>query len=322
MTQKPHPPIAQVAEWLTRRYNGAATDIAPIPGGFWSAAYTFRVGEEPFVLRLSHMPDGFAIDAAAMQFTSPDLPIPEVLDVGETLGHHYAISRRHFGRFLEDVTLEEADAVGGAVARLFVALRAVPSKPEQAVVWHRSGTAASLTWHSFLRSGLIDNSDSVVSGWRKKLAEMKQINAVFNACESRMEELLPYCPERRDLVHGDLLHQNVLISADTSRVTAIFSWKCSVRGDFLFDVAWCTFWGAWHPGIGAADLWQRTLHSPDLNATDLTDAALRHHCYELQIAASHMGWYVWTENADELSAVAARAESILARGPLPSPTRG
>lgn len=319
MTQKPQPKIGQIADWLANRYDGAATELAPISGGFWSAAYTYRVGEDEFVLRFSDMPDGFASDAAAMQFTAPDLPIPEVIDVGEGLGHHYAISRRHYGRFVEDVSMEDADAVGGAIERLLAALRAVPSTPDNAVVWHEPDVTAGLTWRDFLRGGLIDKPDTIVSGWRKKLAENGRTDAAFRACESRIEELLPYCPERRDLVHGDLLHQNVLISEDATRVTAIFSWKCSVRGDFLFDIAWCTFWGRWHPGIAAADLWWRTLNAPGLNETDLIDAPLRHHCYELQIAASHFGWNVWTGNDRELAAVAAEAELVLKRGPLPMP---
>ena len=316
MTQKPQPEIAQIADWLANIYDGAVTEIAPISGGFWSAAYTYRVGADEFVLRLSDMPDWFAIDAAAMQFTAPDLPIPEVIDVGEALGHQYAISRRHYGRFVEDVSVEDADAVGGALKRLLAALRAVPSTPDNAIVWHEPDATAGLTWCDFLRSGLIDKPDSIVSGWRKKLAENGRIEAIFKACESRIEELLPYCPERRDLVHGDLLHQNVLISEDATRVTAIFSWKCSVRGDFLFDIAWCTFWGSWHPGIAAADLWWRTLNAPELSETDMIDAPLRHHCYELQIAASHFGWNVWTGNDQELAAVAAGAELVLERGPL------
>lgn len=315
--QKPQPAIAQIADWLANNHDSAVTEIAPISGGFWSAAYTYRVGSDEFVLRLSDMPDGFAIDAAAMQFTAPDLPIPEVLAVGEALGHHYAISRRHHGRFVEDVSPEDADAVGGALERLLAALRAVPSTPDDTVVWHQPDATAGLTWHDFLRNGLIDRPDSVVSGWRNKLAENGRIDTIFRACETRIEALLPYCPERRDLVHGDLLHQNVLVSEDATRVTAIFSWKCSLRGDFLFDIAWCTFWGSWHPGIAAADLWRRTLHAPDLSKTDLIDAPLRHHCYELQIAASHFGWNVWTGNDQELAAVAAQAELVLERGPLP-----
>lgn len=320
MTKKPKPDITQISDWLARKYDAAVTELAPISGGFWSAAYTYCVGDDELVLRLSDMPDGFIIDAAAMQFTASDLPIPTVLEVGEALGHHYAISRRHYGRFLEDVSVAEADAAGGALEQLLAALRAVTSSPDDVVVWHMPKASTKFTWHDWLRAGLIDNPDSTVSGWRKKLAANPAIDSLFQACESKIEELLPYCPERRDLVHGDLLHQNVLISEDATRVTAVFSWKCSVRGDFLFDVAWCTLWGPWHPGVEAADLWQRTLHAPDLSEADLIDASLRHHCYELQIAASHFGWNVWTENEQGLAEVAARAEQVLERGPLPGPS--
>lgn len=317
MNRKPRATIDQIADWLSKRYDGAAADLAPISGGFWSAAYTYRVGGEVFVLRFSDLAEGFEIDRAAMRFTAPDLPIPEVIEVGEALGFHYAISRRHYGRFLEDISVDEAETVGYTLERLLVALRGVPWTPSDRVFWHKPEGTEGLTWHDWLRGGLIDESDSVVDGWRHKLAQNRPIDAIFRACQARIDELLTYCPERRDLVHGDLLHQNVLISEDGERVTAVFSWKCSVRGDFLFDVAWCTIWGPWHPGIKAIDLWKRTLDAADLNGEDLLDAPLRHHCYELQIAASHFGWNVWTENDEALAEVAARAEFILERGPLP-----
>lgn len=316
MTRKPAPTVSQIDEWLSQKYDCAATNLAPISGGFWSAAYTFNLGEEEFVLRFSEMRDGFVADATAVQFAAPNLPIPEVLEVDEALGYHYAISRRHYGHFVEDASPADADAVGGALDQLLAALRAVPSTPDDAVIWYETN-ATGIKWHDFLRGGLTDNPDAVVHGWRKKLAEHQQFDAIFRACEERIEALLPSCPERRDLVHGDLLHQNVLISEDATRVTGIFSWKCSVRGDFLFDVAWCTFWGPWHPGIAAANLWHRTLNAPDLSKADLIDASLRHHCYELQIGASHFGWNVWTGDEQGLARVAAESERVLTRGPLP-----
>ena len=99
-------------------------------------------------------------------------------------------------------------------------------------------------------------------------------------------------------------------------VTAVFSWKCSARGDFLYDVAWCTLWGNWFPAIAQLDLWQRTLNASDLNEDDLKDASLRHHCYELQIAASHFGWFVWTGEDEQLAKLADVVEQVLERGPL------
>ncbi len=314
---KPQPTISQVATWLATRHAGKILDIAPLSGGFWSSAFSYRVGSDEFVLRLSDMSEGFVIDAAAMRFTSPDLPVPVVVELGSALGLYFAISRRHYGRFVETMPVAAANGVGGALAGLLAAMRAVPATADDAVIWYDPEGSSDVTWHDWLRAGLVDNPAARVSGWRAKLASNSHLDALFKSCESRIETLLPVCPERRDLIHGDLLHQNVLVTDDGSQVTGIFSWKCSVRGDFLFDVAWCTFWGDWYPVVAAANLWRRTFLAADLNEDDLLDAPARHHCFELQIAASHLGWYAWTGDNQGLVAVAKATERTLARGPLP-----
>ena len=314
--EQAYPSIEQVADWLTGLYNVEIRDLKSLSGGFWSSAYAYRVGTQDLVLRLSDMVEGFAIDAAAMRFNSPNLPVPNVVDRGEALGFNYAISERHYGRFLETTAAEEGVAVGNVLEKILAALRAVPTSKDDPVVWYDREGSKDTTWHSWLTAGLIDNPDAHVSGWRAKLAEIPAIDKLFTRCESRIHELLAICPERRDLVHSDLLHQNVLVAEDVSQVTAVFSWKCSALGDFLYDVAWCTFWGDWHPGIAAADIWHRTLQADDLTEADLVNASLRHHCYELQIGASHLGWSAWTGNEKDLQGVANTLERTLVRGPL------
>ncbi len=317
VAQKPQPTTAQIASWLAIRHDGAVSDLTPVAGGFWSSAFVYRIGADEFVLRISDMHEGFEIDAAAMLFAGPDLPVPAVVETGNALGAYFAISRRHPGRFIEASSVHEAEGVGIALETLLAAMRSVPATPSDPVLWYEADASAGLTWRGWLLSGLVDDPNARVSGWRAKLASNPRIDALFRSCESRIRELLCTCPERRDLVHGDLLHQNVLVADDdAARVTAIFSWKCSVRGDFLFDVAWCTFWGAWHAAIAATDLWHRTLAAADLRESDLVDAEFRHHCYELQIAASHLGWHAWTGDDRELAAVVRAAERILERGPL------
>lgn len=155
---------------------------------------------------------------------------------------------------------------------------------------------------------------------RATLARDPALDRLFTACEARVRALLDACPERRDLVHGDLLNRNVLLSDDATRVNAVFSWKCATRGDFLYDTAWCTFWGAFHAGIAAADIWPRVLAAPWTRGdpTALVDAATRHHCYEIEIGASHLAWNAWTGDAAALREVAAHTALVLERGPLPA----
>jgi aminoglycoside phosphotransferase (APT) family kinase protein len=312
-----YPKTEKVYTWLTRKHKAEIKNLVSLSGGFWSSAYAYRVGKQDFVLRLSDMADGFAIDKAAMRFKSPKLPVPNVVDIGVALGFNYAISERHYGRFIETTSANEGSAVGNTLKTLLAGLRSVDTSEDDAVVWFNPEKSPETTWHSWLTAGLMDNPDTHVSGWRVKLAENPVIDNLFKTCEGRIHELLPVCPERRDLIHGDLLHQNVLVSNDASKVTAIFSWKCSAYGDFLYDVAWCTFWKDWYPGIAASDIWNRTLAAQDLSEADLVDASLRHHCYELQIGASHLGWNTWTGNQNALEAVAHVLERKLANGPLP-----
>ncbi|WP_420630557.1 phosphotransferase family protein [Candidatus Leptofilum sp.] len=304
----------QVHAWLNNYHHAEIRNLESLSGGFWSSAYAYQVGTDALVLRLSEMAEGFAIDKAAMHFKSPHLPVPRVIDIGQALGFHYAISERHDGRFIETTAASEGNAVGTALATLLAALRAVPTSKSDRVVWYDQSESANISWHTWLLNGLKDNSGDVVSGWRAKLAEQPEIDNLFKRCEAQIHELLPACPERRDLVHGDLLHQNVLVSEDGGEVTAVFSWKCSALGDFLYDVAWCTFWSDWHPGIAATNIWQRTMTAPDLTPADLENAALRHHCYELQIGASHLGWNAWTGNQKDLEAVAHALERTLSNG--------
>jgi aminoglycoside phosphotransferase (APT) family kinase protein len=291
--------------------------LEPLTGGSWSSAYGFVGDGEELVVRFGNR-SFFEIDQTAVAFRGPGLPVPKVVEIGETFGAGYAVSVRHFGRYLETVAPEESEVAGPTLMRLLTALYQVPTDPELAVDWYAKSPWPGLSWRGWLLGGLVDDSESTVSGWRATLAADARLDRLFRACESRIGELVEACPERRDLVHGDLLHGNVLVSADAGQVTAVFSWKCSARGDFLFDTAWCSFWGeSFHPGIAATDPWRRIQLVPEIRAdpSAFVDASARHHCYELQIGATHLGWHAWTGDNESLHAVAGHLETVLERGP-------
>ena len=303
----------QVLTFLAERHgDGPIRDLESLSGGFWSSAFAYRTaGGRELVVRFGQLRDGFDAECTAMAYAGPDLPVPEVLEVGAAFDGAYAISERAHGRFLEDVRPDEAATAGPTIVRLLGALHAVPDDVG-------ATTDDPEAWRTFLFEGLADDPSRTVHGWRGRIAADPPVERVFRACEARVHQLVDACPERRDVVHGDLLHGNVLVSEDASRVHAVFSWKCSVRGDFLFDTAWCTFWSHIHPGIAAADVWRGVTTSSWANAdpTDLVDAAVRHHCYELQIGASHLGWYAWTEDDAALRVLAKQLAMLLERGPL------
>ncbi|BCJ33695.1 hypothetical protein Athai_11980 [Actinocatenispora thailandica] len=304
---------------------GAAETLEPLSGGAWSSAWAYRSGGEELVVRFGPEVSWYQADRAAGRFAGPDLPVPEVRAVGTTpAGRAFAVSVRRHGRFLEDTPVELAGALGPTLTRLLVALFRAPASPGAPVGWHQPGTSPA-SWRDHLLAGLVDDPSNVVNGWGAALAGDPELATLSTAVADRVSTLVEACPERRDLVHGDLLHGNVLLAPDASRVAAVLSWKCSVRGDFLYDAAWCAFWAPFHPGIAAVDPLPGLLTDPSVRADPaaLVDAAVRHHCYQLHIGFTHLGWHLWTGDRANLAATAARLAEVLDRGPvrLPVPHR-
>ena len=317
VTHKPDVPLGDVERFLVSHHGKPVEWLAPLPGGFWSAAYAYQVAGQDLVLRLGTIPEGFEADRAAMAFSGPDLPVPKVLAIGRAFGVAYAVSERHFGRFLEDVRPEERSRSGPMLGRLLGALRAIGERPDLSVSGQPKDDAPQDTWRNHLAARLVDDGTSRNAGWRDALRQDRELDCLVRACESRATDLLDACAERRHVVHGDLLYQNVLVSEDASTVTGVFSWKRSVRGDFLYDTAYCTFFSTWYPGVGAADPWGATLSA--LPADEMRDAPARHHCYELTIGASHLGAYFWTNDEHNLRIARRRLSEILERGELTVP---
>ena len=312
MERKPQLEKSALRQLLHGVHGTEPVGLEPIAGGFWSSGFTYRIADERFVLRLGYSDEGYRIDRQAASYAIDGLPIPEVIEIGAIDDLKFAISRHHAGHFVETRPVEEADAVGESLEHLLKTMRRV--RPDSVVDWYSPETSVA-TWAAWV----LRSVDPTRVGWREELSRQRHADAVFRDCIRRINETLPRCPERRDWVHGDLLHQNVLVGDAGRGVTGVFSWKCSARGDFLYDVAWCTFWSAWHPVIEEADMWTRTTSANEIQPGDLDDAPIRHHCYELQIAASHFGWYIQTDDAENLDRAVERAAMILERGPLPMP---
>ncbi len=101
----------EVAAFLDRQ-PGSPEGLEALTGGAWSSAWGYRAGGEELVVRFGREVSWYEADRMAMAFGGPDLPVPQVREVGTTAsGRAYAISVRHYGRFLEDTPAELAAMV-------------------------------------------------------------------------------------------------------------------------------------------------------------------------------------------------------------------
>jgi aminoglycoside phosphotransferase (APT) family kinase protein len=150
-----------------------------------------------------------------------------------------------------------------------------------------------------------------VSGWTAILARQPGLSELFSTARRAFSGLAGACPETRHLVHGDLLNRNVLVAPDASRLTAVFDWACSAYGDFLYEVAWFTFWAPWHPGLAAIGFRSVIRAHYDATGVEVARFAERLRCYELHIGLTHLAYCAFAGRDDDLRAVAHRTREIL-----------
>jgi aminoglycoside phosphotransferase (APT) family kinase protein len=299
----------EAAGFLAERYAGRARDVAELGGGDWSRAFSFRLDGRDLVARFGQYGEDFARDQQAMTLSGPDLPVPRVLETGSALGGAYAISERCFGVFLETLDADRWRRLLPALLRGLDALRDAPALDSA----RAAATAGPATWREQLQAQLEDRPGQRVSGWRPVLAGSAELDSLFTAGERAISGLLDACPEIRHVLHRDLLNRNVLVTGDGSRLTAVFDWGCYGLGDFLYEVAWFTFWAPWHAGLAAIDFRSAIRSHYRAAGLDVPRFDERLRCYELHIGLTHLAYCTFTGDPGHgLPGIARRTRAILA----------
>jgi aminoglycoside phosphotransferase (APT) family kinase protein len=167
-------------------------------------------------------------------------------------------------------------------------------------------------WGAQLLAALEDRPDERVSGWTATLAAFPDLDELFGEAKARFVEMLALCPTRGNLIHSDLLNRNVLVAENARELTAVFDWSCQRRGDFLYDVAWLTFWAPWHPGLAAVDIRTEARKHYDAIGVSVPGFDQRLACYELHIGLEHLAYNAFTHDYAELRAAGRRLRAVVA----------
>ncbi len=302
--------VAAAQRFLRGRFGGDVEVGPDLPQGEWSRAYAFRHAGRELVVRFNPDRHTFDVDLLALRFASPALPIPAVFEVGEAEGAYYAISERAFGDFLEDLPPERMEAAAPSVLATLDALRTADTSGSTGLgPWDARGNGRHRDWREFLLAVDGGTPEAFRSTWRGDLAASDLADRTFRRGMDELEALSGRCPNRRDLLHSDLLNRNVFVSG--ARVSALIDWQCALYGDHLYELAWFTFWGPWHRGIAAAGLRERALDHWRAAGVDLTDFDLRLRCYEVRIGVSHLIYNAWRRDLPNLEATARRTAQVL-----------
>ncbi len=292
---------------LRDRY-GSADDVAPLRQGLWSSAYGFRVGSDELVIRFGSIRDDFDKDAWIAERAPARLPAPRILEIGEALGGYYAVSRRLHGRHLDDLTADEMQRVLPSLLEALDAVREIDLRGTTGYGLWEDGRGEEASWRDELL-GFMKEDPARDPRWRERLAASLEASSAVERGLGRVRELLDAMADERYVVHSDLLHYNVLVADD--RVTAVLDWGSSIFGDFVYDVAWLTFWQPWYPRWSGIDFAHAARDHYGASGLDVQRFSERLRCCELRIGLGSLVWYSSRNDAVNLGRAARRIEDLV-----------
>lgn len=293
--------------FLVDELGAAPGSIETLRPGEWSRVYAIRRDANDLVVRFSRYREDFEKDQAVARWSSADLPVPPVLDIGEVHGLAYAVTPRVHGGFLEAL---DSSTLRALLPRLFAALDAARQIDLSAQsgfgLWTAAGGGQRPTWHDELLNVGEGVPPERTAGWRQRLEASPTGAGPFDEAQARMRKLVERCPEDRHLIHDDLLNRNVLVG--DARINAVLDWGASKYGDFLYDVASLAFWNPWFPAWAKIDFIAEAARHYHAIGVDVPDLEARVRCYAVNIGMGGMAYAAWKghERWDHLARIAAR----------------
>lgn len=305
---KPTMPEAGARRFIADRFGNRASELAPLGAGEWSCAYAFTLDGQAAVVRFGAYGDDFAKDQVMARSSSPDLPIPAVIELGRTAHGYFVVSARAFGMLLDELDEAGMRAVLPSLLRALDAIRDIDVAGSTGYgIWAPDSTGPHPSWRAALLS--IAEGPERIAGWRRALETSPAAAQVFEKAYARLQSMLAALPEVRHIVHGDLLNHNVLVNG--SDISGVIDWGNAAYGDWLYDAAWLLYWWPWFPAwrrIGIrAELDQHWKAGGGLPA----DLESRLRCYQLHIGLDAMAYNAFTGRFDELARNARQTMALI-----------
>ncbi|HEU0080513.1 MAG TPA: aminoglycoside phosphotransferase family protein [Candidatus Paceibacterota bacterium] len=293
--------IEEVNGFLRQKFAGGATEAVFIKGGEVSQAFAFDSGGKNYILRVNrHNQRGFEKDRYAHEhFASVTVPIPKIHEIGKIGDNFYALSERAPGETLLNLVKGDVESCLQSFLSVLDELhsRDVSLARGYGLLDER-GIGESSSWNEAVLS--IEKQD-----WGKRFEETFMEKSLYESLLGKLKELVVYCPEHRSLVHGDYSFDNVL--SDGSNVTGVIDWAQSMYGDFLYDIAWVSFWPSSMDYVDRfKDFYTRKGSLPP----HFHERVL---CYQVWIALNSLGFYAYSNQRDKYEWAKSRIFSLLRR---------
>src|ERR1700674_1939828 len=289
--------LVQSQEFIQARYGNRAGPLTLLGAGAWSRAYAFTLEGAEAVVRFGAHGDDFLKDQIMAGYSSSTLPIPRVIELGQTPSGSFVVSERAHGALLDDL---DGAGVSEVLPSLIGALDAMVNidltGAEGFGLWRPDATAPHSSWREALLAVGSDTPGTRTHGWRAALAASPTGDRPFDMAFEVLTRLSEQMPDQRHVIHSDLLHANVLV--DGSRLIAVLDWGNSLLGDHLYDAAWLLYWWPWYPAWSGIDIRAELVQHWSAHGGLPPDLDNRLRCYQIHIGLGAQAYNAFTGRLD------------------------
>lgn len=297
-----------ILSFLKDTFSADVTDFVVIVGGEGSQAYSFRASGDEYILRINkHHTLGFRKDEYAFtHYASPEIPIPKIYKIGNINPDlRFCISEKVEGKIVMAFRGKEAELLQPALFDVLDSIHATDVSATKGYgKWSAEGEGEFASWKEHLLT--VDKYAKGGAGIPSLFETTFLEKDFWDVAHARFVELVAYCPEERFLVHGDYGFNNVL--SDGTKITGVIDWENSMYGDFLFDVAWLSFWSR-TVDYQSLYLEHSNKKNGDMNTAKIKNFEERMLCYKLCIGLVSLSFYAYSgqrEKYDGTKEVVAR----------------
>jgi hygromycin-B 4-O-kinase len=242
---KPEISDSVVHEFLSTHFKDPITDLGHIEGGHISQVVTFASGGKEFVLRInsSNMDANFEKeDFISTAYASEQVPIPPVVARAHHNDLHYIITPKYPGRQFDSLSRHESAEALPSILGTLAAIHTTDISHQTGFgLFNGRGQGFFPDWPGNLRCVKDEErADGFFGKWHTLFDTSFLDRNEFNRIYEIMESLITHCPTKRYLVHGGFAGGNVLIHKGS--VSAVIDWMDAKYGDFIYDIAWITYW--------------------------------------------------------------------------------
>ncbi|MEP7103501.1 MAG: phosphotransferase [Candidatus Dojkabacteria bacterium] len=227
--------IQKIQELLHSKFD-SISDLEIITSGEFSQAFSFKADDQDLILRVNNKTSlGFdKEDIIHRKF--PHILTPKILLNGHFEDYSFSISRRVEGVQMSKLNESSQERLISSLIESMNSIHTSEISTSRFGKWNKDMIAPDNSWIDTLAGYVEKDSWDGVSKSASYL-NLDHLNNLLN----QFNNLKKYLPNSFHLLHGDFGKTNIIVK--DVKISGIIDWSESMYGDFLWDLAWITFWG-------------------------------------------------------------------------------